>query len=131
MKADFKKPEQFSIVVQNKRKNKNIRLQVDNEFQQVKIKDLNYRYNVTMFTTNLSAGKAFAAEHKIRKLKSRTSKLKAISDKTKVNIPPVTIIKQSAENMNDVKSEKHIISTNNIEKNLYLARNLRHLVLKG
>ena len=33
--------------------------------------------------------------------------------------------------MNDVKSEKHIISTNNIEKNLYLARNLRHLVLKG
>ena len=83
-----------------------------------------------MFTTNLSAGKAFAAEHKIRKLKSRTSKLKAISDKTKVNIPPVTIIKQSAENMNDLKSEKHI-STNNIEKNLYLARNLRHLVLKG
>ena len=118
MKADFKKLEQFYIVVQNKRKNKNTRLQVDNEFQQVKIKDLNDRYNVMMFTTNLSGGKAFAAEPKIRKLKSRTSKLKAISDKTKVKIPLVTIVKQSADNMNDVKSEKHIISPDDIEKKI-------------
>ena len=33
--------EQFYKEIQNKRKNRNMRLQVDNEFQQVKIKDLN------------------------------------------------------------------------------------------
>ena len=67
--------------MQNKRRNKNTRLQVDSEFQQVKIKDLNDKFNVTMFTTSLRGGKAFAAEQKIRELKSRISKLKAISDK--------------------------------------------------
>ena len=78
-KQILKKLEQFYIDVQNERKNKNTRLQVDNEFQQVKIKDLNDKFNVTMFTTSLRGGKAFAAEQKIRELKSRTSKLKAIS----------------------------------------------------
>ena len=78
-KKILKKLEQFYIDVQNKRKNKNTRLQVDNEFQQVKIKDLTDKFNVTMFTTSLRGGKAFAAEQKIRELKSRTSKLKAIS----------------------------------------------------
>ena len=29
-----------------------MRLQTDNEFQQVKIKDLNEKHKVTMFTTN-------------------------------------------------------------------------------
>ena len=69
--------------MQNKRKNKNTRLQLDSEFQQVKIKDLNNKFNVTMFTTSLRGGKAFAAEQKIRELKSRILKLKAISDKKK------------------------------------------------
>ena len=78
-KQILKKLEQFYIDVQNERKNKNTRLQVDNEFQQVKIKDLNDKFNVTMFTTSLRGGKAFAAEQKIKELKSRTSKLKAIS----------------------------------------------------
>ena len=53
----LKKLEQFYVDVQNK----NTKLQVDNEFQKVKIKDLNDRYNVTMFTTSLREGKAFAA----------------------------------------------------------------------
>ena len=35
----------------------NMRLQTDNEFQQVKIRDLNDKYNVTMFTTNARGGK--------------------------------------------------------------------------
>ena len=38
--------------------------ETDNEFQQVKIKDLIDEYNVTMFTTNACDGKAFAAEQK-------------------------------------------------------------------
>ena len=51
-------------------------LQVDNEFQQVKLKDLNEAYNVEMFTTSLRGGKAFAGEQNIRELKTRIAKLK-------------------------------------------------------
>lgn len=39
--------------VGHKRKGRRIRLQVDNEFQQVKIKDLNDEKNVEMFTTSV------------------------------------------------------------------------------
>ena len=52
-KQIHKKLEQFFVDVQNKRKNRHTRLQVDNEFQQVKIKDLNDKFNVTIFTTSL------------------------------------------------------------------------------
>ena len=45
-KQILKKHEQYHVDVQNRRKNKNMRLQVDNEFQQVMIKDLNDRYNI-------------------------------------------------------------------------------------
>ena len=48
-----------------------MRLQAENEFQQVKIKDLNDESNVEMFTSSVRGGKAFAAEQKIRELKSR------------------------------------------------------------
>ena len=41
-----------------------MRLEVDNEFEQVKSKDLNDTYNVTMFMTSIRGGKAFAAEKK-------------------------------------------------------------------
>ena len=47
-----------------------MRLQVDNKFQQVKIKDLNNLNNVDMFTTSVGGGKVFAAEQKIRELKT-------------------------------------------------------------
>ena len=79
-----------------------MQLQVDNEYQQVKIKDLNDKYNNTIFTTSNMDGKALTAERKIRELKSRIAKLKAMSDKNRAKIPPKTIIRQSAENMNDV-----------------------------
>ena len=52
-----------------------MRLQVDNEFQQVKIHDLNNQNNVEMFTTSIREDKAFAAEQKIRELKTRVAKL--------------------------------------------------------
>ena len=45
-----------------------MKLQVDQEFLQVKIKDLNKQHNVDMFSTSLRGGKAFAAEQKIREL---------------------------------------------------------------
>ena len=67
---------------------KTMRLQVDNEFQQAKIKDLNDKYGVEMFTTTVRGEKAFAAEQNIRELKSRITKLSAL----KMNVPTTTII---------------------------------------
>ena len=69
-----------------------------------------------MVTTNVRCGKAFSAEQKIRELKSRISKLKAISEKSKTKIPPTTIIKELAENMNNIKSQRYGVSSNNIER---------------
>ena len=60
------KLEQFYRDVRSKMKGKKIKLQVDQEFQQVKIKDLNDLTNVEMFSTSLRGGKAFAAEQNIR-----------------------------------------------------------------
>ena len=54
-----------------------MRLQVDNEFQQVKLKDFNNENNGEMFTTAARGGKAFAAEQTIRELKTRILKLSA------------------------------------------------------
>ena len=65
------KLEQF---FRSKRKGKKMKLQVDQDFQQVKIKDLNDLNNVDMFSTFLRGGKAFAAEQKIRELKTRIAK---------------------------------------------------------
>ena len=65
-----------------------MRFQVDNEFQQAKIKDLNDKYGVEMFTTTVRGEKAFAAEQNIRELKSRITKLSAL----KMNVPTTTII---------------------------------------
>ena len=73
-----------------------MRLQVDNEFQQVKVKDLNDLNNVEMFTTSVWGGKVFAAEPKIRELKTRIGDLSA----QKLKISPAKIIEASTANMN-------------------------------
>ena len=69
-----------------------MRLQVDIEFQQVKIKSLNNENNVEMFTSSMRGGKAFAAEQKIRELKARVSKLNT----QKLKIAPTKIVQNSA-----------------------------------
>ena len=79
------KLEQFYDDVKSKRKRKKMKLQVNQEFQQVKIKDLNDLNNVEMFSTSLRGGKAFAAEQKIRELKARISKLNVQSISQKNN----------------------------------------------
>ena len=89
-----------------------MRLQVDREFQQVKIKDLNELNNVTMFSTSLWGGKAFAAEQKIRELKTRIAKLKS----QKLKIPPKKIIEISTANMNIRPSAKYSFSPEEVEK---------------
>ena len=52
-----------------------MRLQVNNEFQQINIYDLNDQNNVEMFSTSIHGHKVFAAEQKIRVLKTRVAKL--------------------------------------------------------
>ena len=90
----------FYVEIKSKRNiRQKMRLQTGNEFQQVKIKDLNDKYNVTMFTANVRGGKAFAAEQKIRELKKRISKVKIISDQNKTKILLTTIVKCSTEKM--------------------------------
>ena len=41
-------------------------------------------------------------------------------------MPPTAIIRQSTENMNNVKSGKYYMSPNDIEKNNYLVNGLKH-----
>ena len=101
----------FYDIVKKKRK-KTMKLQVNNEFQQVKIKDLNVQNNVEMFTTSVRGGKAFAAEQKIRELKIRISKLNA----QKLKISPKKIILNSVANMNNVQSEKYGLSPEESEE---------------
>ena len=60
-----------------------MKLKVDQEFQQVRIKDLSDLNNVEMFSTAIRGGKAFAAERKIRELKTRIAKL--VSQKLKIS----------------------------------------------
>ena len=80
-----------------------MRLQIDNEFQQVRIKDLNDVNNVGMFTTSVRGGKAFAAEQKIRELKTRIAKLNV----QKLKISPAKTIERSTLNVNLMKSSKY------------------------
>ena len=77
-------------------RHKRVRLQVDKKFQQVRLKDLNYQNNVEMFTTSVRGGKAFAAEQKIRELKTRIAKINT----QKLKISPAKIIQNSTLNMN-------------------------------
>ena len=111
-KQILQKMKLFYDEVRNKRKGKRMRLQVDNEFQQVKIKDLNNENNVEMFTSSVRGGKAFAAEQKIRELKTRVLKLNA----QKLKISPPKIVQNSTLNMNLMKGVKYGLSPKEIEK---------------
>ena len=90
-KQIFQKMKQFYEEVKNKRKSRPMRLQVDNEFQQMKITDLNYENNMEVFTSSVQGGKAFATEQKIRELKSRIAKLNALEMK----VTPTNLISSS------------------------------------
>ena len=97
------KLEQSYKDVKSKRKgSKTMKLQVDQEFQQVKIKDLNDSNNVKMFSSSLRGGEAFAAEQKIRELKTRIAKLHS----QKLKMSPKKTTEISAVNMNVLPSKK-------------------------
>ena len=102
----------FYDEVRSKTKSKRKRLQVDNELQQVEIKDLNDENNIEMFTSSVTGGRAFASEKNIRGLKSRVAKM----NPQKLKIKRTKIIQNSALNMNTMKSEKYGLSPEGIEK---------------
>ena len=66
----------FKEIEQKRNQKEKMRVQVDLEFQQNEIKKLNNKYNVEMFSTKTSSGKAFAAEQKIRDFKKVLFNLK-------------------------------------------------------
>ena len=72
------KIEEFYKEIDSKRikNDEKMRLQVDLEFQQNKIKELNKKYNVQMFTTKNRGGKAYMAEQKIKNLRKYYLELK-------------------------------------------------------
>ena len=76
-----------------------------------------------MFTTSARSGKAFAAEEKIRELKSRMAKLNA----QKLKISPTKKISSSTSNMNSVQSEKYGLSPDEIEKKSLSSERFRKL----
>ena len=100
-----------------------MKLQVGQEFQQQKIKDLNKQNNVKMFSTSLRGGKAFAAEQKIRELKTRISKLKG----QKLKITPNKIIEISSKNMNIQPSKKYGILPDKVESRTLKSEKFRTL----
>ena len=65
-----------------------------------------------MFSTSLRGGKAFAAEQKIRKLKTRISKLNS----QKLKVTPKKIIEMSTANMNIHPSKKYGFSPEEVER---------------
>ena len=77
-KSILNKMEIFYKEVEGKRKGQKTRLQTDQEFKQNKIFNLNKKYNVDMFSTAVRGEKGFATKQKLRELKKRTFRLKAM-----------------------------------------------------
>ena len=86
----------------------------------MKLKDLSDQNNVEMFTSSVRGGKVFAAEQKIRELKTRISELNA----QKLKILPTKIILNSENNINNIKNGKYGLSPEEIEKNHFLVKDL-------
>ena len=74
-----------------------------------------------MFSTSLRGGKAFAAEQKIRELKTRIVKLHS----QKLKISPKKIIGISTANMNILPSKKYGFSREEVEKRALESERLR------
>ena len=109
--------EEFYKEIDDKRvKNETIRLQVDLEFQQRNIKQLNEKYNVDMFSTKTRGGKAYAAEQKIREFKKILFRIKRLYRRRKKRINSAKLIKKAVENMNNTKSIKYGLEPEVIEK---------------
>ena len=70
-----------------------------------------------MFSTAVRGGKAFAAEQKLRELKKRIFRLKAMEKALSKMQNPYEIIRKFVENINSLPSAKYKQTPNEIEKN--------------
>ena len=112
-----KKMEEFYQEIDVKRvQNEKMRLQVDLEFQQNKIKALNQKYNVEMFSSKNRGGKAYAAEQKIREFKKILFRIKTRYKRLKKRLNSAQLIKKAVQNMNNVKSSKYGFEPEYIER---------------
>ena len=122
----FKKMEEFYKEIDDKRiENEKMRLQVDLEFQQNKIKELNKKYNVDMFSTKNRGGKAYAAEQKIREFKKILFRIKKTYKRLKKRLNSAKLIKKTVQNMNNTKSVKYGFEPEIIEKRSLTDDNFR------
>ena len=122
----FKKMEEFYKEIDPKRdRDKAVRLQVDLEFQQTKIKQLNEKYNIDMFSTKMRGGKAFAAEQKIREFKKILFRIKRHYKRRKQRINSAKLIKKTVKNMNNTKSIKYGLEPELIETRSLADENFR------
>ena len=122
----FKKIEEFYKEIDDKRiKNEKMRLQVDLEFQQNKIKELNKKYNVDMFSTKKRGGKAYAAEQKIREFKKILFRIKKTYKRLNKRLNSAKLIKKTVQNMNNTKSIKYGLEPEIIEKRSLTDDNFR------
>ena len=121
-----KKLEEFYKEIDIKRvKNEKMRLQVDLEFQQNKIKELNKKYNVEMFTTKNRGGKAYAAEQKIREFKKILFRIKKTYNRLKKRINSAKLIKKTVQNMNNTKSIKYGFEPELVERQTLTDENFK------
>ena len=112
-----KKMEEFYREIDVKRvQNEKMRLQVDLEFQQNKIKARNQKYNVEMFSSKNRGGKAYAAEQKIREFKKILFRIKTRYKRLKKQLNSAQLIKKAVQNMNNVKSSKYGFEPEYIER---------------
>ena len=122
----FKKVEEFYKEIDIKRvKNEKMRLQVDLEFQQNKIKELNKKYNVEMFTTKNRGGKAYAAEQKIREFKKILFKIKKTYNRLKKILNSAKLIKKTVQDMNNTKSIKYGFEPELVERQTLTDENFK------
>ena len=122
----FKKIEEFYKEIDDKRiKNEKMRLQVDLEFQQNKIKELNKKYNVDMFSTKNRGGKAYAAEQKIREFKKILFKIKKTYNRLKKILNSAKLIKKTVQDMNNTKSIKYGFEPELVERQTLTDENFK------
>ena len=93
-----------------------MRLQIDQEFKQRSIEQLNKKFNIEMYNTHLRGGKAFAVEQKICELKKLLLRSKCIEKFKGKCINPKELIKEATFNLNNAKSAKYGYLPEQIEK---------------
>ena len=87
-------------------------LQTDLEFNQNKIKELNKKFDIEMFHTQLRGGKDFAAEN-LKRFYYEANDLKKWKKK---RIKPNDLIRKAAQNTNETIFTKYGFAPENIEK---------------